>query len=323
MLNSSRLWKSAALLLLSLVALGLYFYWPARPKVKRGMIGETQLAQKPHKGRIAFVANPAGNWELFLMNGDGTGLVQLTESPLDERSPAISPDSEQIAYSTSDGTLWIMTIGTKTPAQLPLPPNRYGYPAWLSDESGIVYTAYKFTPGNEDADFFVYSFKDQKEQPFLIQTGPQDFPSLAPGTDTLAYISSLATVLPGLGSRLTQQLWIISPEDSKPIQLLLGSESDTRPAWSPDGKWIAFSSSRKGNPDLWMISSDGRELVQLTKSPAAETSPTWSPDGQEIAYTSTESGQMQLVLLNVQTQEIHALSPFDSKTVEAKDPYWR
>jgi TolB protein len=323
MLNSSRLWKASALLLLLLLACGLYFYWLTRPKAKRGMIGETQLAQKPHKGRIAFVANPAGNWELFLMNGDGTGLAQLTESALDERSPAISPDSEQIAYSTSDGALWIMTIGTKTTTQIPLPPNRYGYPAWLSDGSGVIYTTYQFTPGNEDADFFVYSFKDQQEQPFLTQTGPQDFPALAPGTNTLAYISSLATVLPGSGSRLTQQLWIVSPEDSRPTQLLLGSESDTRPAWSPDGKWIAFSSSRKGNPDLWMIGSDGQGLAQLTNSPTAETNPAWSPDGREIAYISTESGQMQLRSLDAQTKEKHAFSPFDSKTVEVKDPCWR
>lgn len=323
MLNSSWLWKSVAVLLLILLALGLYFYWPVKPRSKQAMIGETHLPPKPHKGLIAFVANPDGNWELFVMNGDGTGLSQLTETPLDERSPAISPDSEQIAYSTSDGILWIMNIGTKTITRIPLPPNRYGYPAWLSDGSGVVYTAYKFTPGNEDADLFVYSFKDQKEQPFLIQTGPQDFASLAPDTNTLAYISSLATVLPGSGSRLTQQLWMISPQDSKPTQLLLGSESDTRPAWSPDGQWIAFSSSRKGNPDIWMIRTDGQELVQLTNSPAAETSPACSPDGQEIAYISTESGRMQLMLLDVKTRENRALSLFGSKTVEVKDPCWR
>jgi Tol biopolymer transport system component len=324
MLNSSRFWKSVALLLLLLfLALGLYHYRQTRQEVKRTTIGDVQLARKPHRGRIAFVANPGGNWELYVMNGDGTELVQLTESSLDERSPAISPDGEQIAYSTSDGALWVMNIRTKSATPVPLPANRYGYPTWLGDGSGIIYTLYKFTPGNEDADFFVYSFKDQKEQPFLAQTGPQDYPAFSAEANALAYISSAATVLAGVGSRITQQLWVVSLKDSKPVQLTVGSESETRPAWSPDGEWIVFSSNRSGNPDLWAINSEGQELTQLTSTPSAETSPAWSPDGESIAYVSTASGRMQLMLLDVKTREGRSLSPFGSETMEVKDPAWR
>src|ERR1700755_1737949 len=84
-------------------------------------------------GRIAFVANRKGDWDLFLMNGDGTGLTQLTDTPLDERQPAISPDGKRVAYSTSDGALWVMSLETKTADALPLPAGRYGYPTWTSD----------------------------------------------------------------------------------------------------------------------------------------------------------------------------------------------
>jgi TolB protein len=322
--NSSRFWKSVALsLLLLLLALGLCFYRQTRPKVRRALSVETQSGRKPHQGRIAFVANQGGNWELFVMNGDGTGMVQLTESPLDERSPAISPDGAQIAYTTSDGALRVMNMETKSATQIPLPANRYGYPTWTGDGSGIIYTVYKFTPGNEDADFFLYSFKDRKEQPFLTQTGPQDYPSFSAEANALAYISSAATVVAGVGSRVTQELWVVSLKDSKPAQLALGSENETRPAWSPDGKWIVFSSNRKGNPDLWAINSGGEELTQLTDSPAAETSPAWSPDGGQIVYVSTASGRMQLMLLDVRTRESRALLPFGSNTIEVKDPAWR
>lgn len=323
MASFQRLWKIVLLLLLLAFALSFYFYWRTNRRAQAVKAQEIQLPQKPHKGRMAFAANVDSNWELFVMNGDGSELVRLTETSLDERSPAISPDGQQIAYSTSDGALWVMAIGTKAATPLPLSPNRYGYPSWLGDGSGIVYTAYKFMPGSEDADFFVYSLKDQTAQPFLTQTGPQDYAALSPENNRMAYITSLATVLPGFGSRITQQLWIASFNDGALFQLALGSESDTRPGWSPDGKWIAFSSSRKGTPDLWMIDADGQGLTQLTNSNAAETSPAWSPDGQEIAYLSTESGRMQLMILDMKTRASHALSPFGSQAVEVKDPCWR
>jgi len=256
------------------------------------------------------------------MNGDGSELTQLTQTPLDERTPAISPNAEQIAYSTSDGTLWLMTIATKATEQIPLTPGRYGYPAWLQDGSGIVFTSYKFTPGNEDADFFIYSFRDRTQQPFLTQTGPQDFASLSPRDNALAYVSSIATVLPHLGSKITQQLWVVA-QDSKPVQLSVGSSTDAQPSWSPDAKWIAFSSGRSGTSDLWLISPDGKTLKQLTNSQAAETSPSWSPDGREIVYVSTDSGRMQLMTLDTSTLQSKPLSPFGSKPVDLKDPYWR
>lgn len=320
---SSGPWKLIVLLLVVFLTSALFFYWRKRSRSSQESVAVNPLPPKPHKGLIAFVANPNGNWELFVMNGDGTQLIQLTQSALDERTPAISPNGEQITYSTSDGALWIMNIATNTTAQIQLPPGRYGYPTWLNDGSGIVYTSYKFTPGNEDADFFVHSLKDQKQQTFLTQTGPQDYPALSPDGGALAYISSLATVLPGVGSRITQQLWIAFLKESKPVQVLVGTEGDAHPAWSPDGKWIAFSSSRNGTPNLWMIKPDGQEPVQLTKDSVAQTSPTWSPDGQEIAYVSAQSGRMQLMTLNVNTREVHQLSPFGTQAVEVKDPHWR
>src|SRR5882672_8296325 len=97
---SSGLWKLILVLAIGVLAVALYFYWRGRSRISREPITETRLAQKPHKGLLVFVGNPKGNWELFVMNGDGTQFTQLTESELDERQPAISPNGEQIAYST-------------------------------------------------------------------------------------------------------------------------------------------------------------------------------------------------------------------------------
>jgi WD40-like Beta Propeller Repeat len=56
--------------------------------------------------------------------------------------------------------------------------------------------------------------------------------------------AALATMVPGSGATMTKQLWIVSLQTGKPRQLFHGSSQDTRPAWSPDGKQIAFSSDR-------------------------------------------------------------------------------
>src|SRR5688500_5731848 len=78
-------------------------------------------ARGPTAGQIAFVANQKGNWDLFVINGDGTGLTQLTDTPIDERQPALSPDGQRVAYSTSDGALWVIRLAEKTAEALPLP----------------------------------------------------------------------------------------------------------------------------------------------------------------------------------------------------------
>jgi TolB protein len=52
---------------------------------------------------------------------------------------------------------------------------------------------------------------------------------------------------------------------------------DHSPAWSPDGRQIAFVSERDGNPEIYVMNADGTEVTRLTKSPAQDLWPAWSP----------------------------------------------
>ncbi len=89
------------------------------------------------------------------------------------------------------------------------------------------------------------------------------------------------------------------------------------PQMSPDGQWIAYTTSQvdveedKNVSELWMVSWDGAQDVQLTYGPEAAGSPRWSPDGKWLAFTSSRTGKAkgsQVWLLDRRGGEAHQLT---------------
>ena len=68
-------------------------------------------------------------------------------------------------------------------------------------------------------------------------------------------------------------------------QLTFDGDKNERPAWSPNGKWIAFISDRAGDKDIYRMDIDGENVKQLTKKGNC-FAPTWSPDSRWIAFVS-------------------------------------
>jgi TolB protein len=84
----------------------------------------------------------------------------------------------------------------------------------------------------------------------------------------------------------------MNADGSDPRPVTDGRSSDEYdPYFSPDGQWIAFSSSRGGRFEIWLVRPDGTGLTQLTSGPNGKNLPAWSPDGQWIAYNSLADGQ--------------------------------
>lgn len=74
---------------------------------------------------------------------------------------------------------------------------------------------------------------------------------------------------------------------------------DGNPAWSPDGKKIAFESFRADDLDIWTMDSDGTNPTNLTAAnPTYDFDPAWSPDGKWIAYTSVQNSYKQIMLIS-------------------------
>ena len=269
------------------------------------------------KGKIAFVANVEGNWDLFVM--DGGDLKQLTHTPFDEQSPALSPDRRQIAYASSDGTIGVIGVDGKGARRLNLPKGTYNHPAWSPDSRSLIFVAYTFWGIEwEEGDLVRYDLQDDTLDTSWKQTGVQVYPVFLKD-EAIIYSVTIAGPL----NQVIHQLWSYSPVTKRAHQILLTRHNDLQPDVSPGGDLIVFASDRSGNYDLWIVDVDGTHLRQLTTDPAAEMDPVFSPDGKKVLFTSDRSGILELWLMDIETMKVNKLSPFGDKKIEIRSPSWR
>lgn len=112
-------------------------------------------------------------------------------------------------------------------------------------------------------------------------------------TTLLVVCASLALAL-GIGGYFLMQRWLHSSQPTPPQrklwQLTFESGLETDPSWSPDGRFVAYSSDQSGNFDIWVRSIGEGNSVQVTSSPAHDWEPNWSPDGLSLVFRSERDG---------------------------------
>ena len=109
---------------------------------------------------------------------------------------------------------------------------------------------------------------------------------------------------------LVVSIWVL-PTGGGPARRLTDDLQDaTRPAWSPNGRTIAFQSYRDGNFHLWTVRPDGSGLTQHTSGPRDHREPRWLPDGSGLVFSSDRAGAgtYDLHLLDLATGQVRALT---------------
>jgi len=101
------------------------------------------------------------------------------------------------------------------------------------------------------------------------------------------WIAFTLTAVDREANKGNSDIWLVPAAGGEPRLIVSSPAADNTPRWSPDGKQIAFISSRGGSPQVWLVPSAGGEPKQLTNLSTGASGVIWSPDGKTLAFVSS------------------------------------
>ncbi|HMG33836.1 MAG TPA: S9 family peptidase [Blastocatellia bacterium] len=107
--------------------------------------------------------------------------------------------------------------------------------------------------------------------------------ALSPNGKSIAYMVGVSDLAK---AKRNAHIWVMDSDGRNARQLTAGAGSENSPAFSPDGKWLSFISSREGGANLYLLPLAGGEARPLTKISTGVADPIWSPDSKWIAFSS-------------------------------------
>ena len=259
--------------------------------------------------KIAYVNTPrAGVKELVVMDYDGAGSAPVTSNQSINLSPAWSPDTRSLAFTSymrGYPYLYRLFPFERRPVQL-----LAGYlgintsPAWSPDGRSVALTLSK--DGNPE--IYVLNVATGAFRRLTTHPGIDTEPTWSPNGRSIAFVSDRAG---------PAQVFVMDAEGAN-VRRLTQSGFNTQPRWSPKGDAIVYT-SRQGNHDLWAVSPDGSNPRALTAGPGDNESASWSPNGRHLVFHSTRLRGVALFTMLADGTEQQALP---RGTGDASSPAW-
>lgn len=263
-------------------------------------------------GQVVFTTDRDANYEIYVMNSDGSNPTNLTNDPGLDYNPRWSPDRSKILFSSDrDGDYEIYVMNADGTNLVKLTDNTAAEKNadWSPDGTQIVFDS------NADGgyDIYVMDADGSNVQNKTNNTVGNTNPRWSPDGTKIAFYSGLSS---GVG------IWTMHPDGSQLEELAI-STSNTTLSWSPDGSKIAYVDHDGSDDEIWVMDSDGSNKVQLTSNSIFDGSIAWSADGGRILYTSGAYGSNNIAF------EIYQMSPNGSDIAQLtnnlaldSDPDW-
>jgi len=224
---------------------------------------------------------------LWMVSTHGGDALPMTAESVSSGHPRWSPDGKYLSFlSARDGgknQVWLLDRRGGEAVRLTEAAQGVDDFEWSPDSSRLVLILRD--PKPEDLEAAKSKEKPAAGAPAKPKTPPPFvIDRLQFKRDTVGYLDRRRT-----------HLYVFNLAAKTTTQITSGDFDDNEPAWSPDGKSLAFASNRTmPDPDavygsnIWVVAADntdkGAHITQITANPGPHTSPTWSPDGKWIAY---------------------------------------
>jgi hypothetical protein len=228
-------------------------------------------AWSPDGSRLAWAGRKNGQFDIWIINADGTGLQNLTQSDGQDQYPTWSPDGQSLAFvSNRSGSPQIYQIradGKKLIQLTKLPKADVASLSWSPRDTEILFA----TDVNGNWDIWAATPNTGGIRHVLETPANDQQPAYSPRGDTIAFVSDRDG---------NDEVYIMGNDGNNPYNLSDDPASDIEPSWSPDGQWLVFASNRYSQTDydIYMRGVGYSEPMRLTANNRGdEHFPIWQP----------------------------------------------
>lgn len=240
----------------------------------------------PNGKQLAYISFPAdfnGPPVIVVMNADGTGITQLTDNTSRNQNPIRSPDGKQIAFASNrdgDPEIYIMDADGSNVRRLTTNAFVLQISAWSPNGKQIAFSNYR--------DYALYGDKGDLEISFVNVDGTGitqitnntdddagDHASWSPDGKLFTFSRRAGNFFGG-GN---YNIFVMNADGTNARQLtgLVGDASNNdNSVWSPNGKRLAFNSTRDGNEEIYTMKLDGSDQRNLTHNASFDAAPGWA-----------------------------------------------
>ena len=222
-------------------------------------------------------ADDETRFSVYLAAMDGRTPARRFTHGKKDHSPRWSPDGTQLAFVSDRGEknqLFVAPMDGGEARQVTHSKWGVSQPAWSPDGTRIAYSA-------RTGDYV-----ESKERKGADKNVPRVLRDLRYKLDGVGFFDSRRV-----------HIFVCDVESGKETQLTRGDYYDDQPAWSPNGRTIAFVSDRERErnqrqwrTDVWTVPATGGPARKVTRSRGSAAHPTYSPDGRWIAFVGHENG---------------------------------